>query len=125
MSWLSYAAANAEPAVKSAVAPRHGDCCFPAAAYGAWYLSYGVAAYTSYVFFTWFYLYLVNVRGMTKTAGGYWAGLPYVAVTIGTLAGGRLSDWLTLRYGKRIGRLSVVLAGEGLAALLIVLGGQN
>ena len=87
-------------------------------------LSYGVAAYTSYVFFTWFYLYLVNVRGMTKTAGGYWAGLPYVAVAVGTVAGGRLSDWLTLRYGKRFGRLAVVLAGEGLAALLIALGGR-
>ena len=70
-------------------------------------LSYGVAAYTSYVFFTWFYLYLVNVRGMTKTAGGYWAGLPYVAVAVGTIAGGRLSDWLTLRYGKRFGRLAL------------------
>ncbi len=87
-------------------------------------LSYGVAAYTSYVFFTWFYLYLVNVRGMSKTAGGYWAGLPYVAVAIGTAMGGRLSDWLTLRYGKRAGRLSVVLAGEGLAAVLILLGGR-
>lgn len=87
-------------------------------------LSYGVAAYTSYVFFTWFYLYLVNVRGMTRTAGGFWAGLPYVAVAIGTVAGGRLSDWLTRRYGKRTGRLTVVLVGEGLAGLLILLGGR-
>ena len=52
-------------------------------------LSYGVAGYTSYVFFTWFYLYLVNVRGLTKTAGGYWAGLPYVAVAVGTAMGGQ------------------------------------
>lgn len=87
-------------------------------------LSYGVAGYTSYVFFTWFYLYLVNVRGMTKTAGGYWAGLPYVAVSIGTLTGGYLSDRLSARYGKRWGRLAVVLAGEGLAAILIVAGGR-
>lgn len=87
-------------------------------------LSYGLAAYTSYVFFTWFYLYLVNVRGMSRTAGGYWAGLPYAAVAVGTLAGGRLSDWLTVRYGKRAGRLTVVLIGEGLAAVLIPLGGR-
>jgi ACS family glucarate transporter-like MFS transporter len=87
-------------------------------------LSYGVSGYTSYVFFTWFYLYLVNVRGMTKTAGGYWAGLPYVAVALGTLAGGRLSDWLMARYGKRTGRLGILLAGETLAAILIVLGGR-
>src|SRR6185503_18996596 len=30
-------------------------------------LSYGVAGYTSYVFFTWFFLYLVNVRKVSLT----------------------------------------------------------
>jgi ACS family glucarate transporter-like MFS transporter len=114
--------ATAEPAKTAGATPWR--LLFSSVSVWGLILSYGIAAYTSYVFFTWFYLYLVNVRGMTKTAGGYWAGLPYVAVSIGTVAGGRLSDWLTLRYGKRTGRLLVVLAGEGLAALLIVLGGR-
>jgi MFS transporter, ACS family, glucarate transporter len=87
-------------------------------------LSYGVAGYTSYVIFTWFFLYLVNVRHMSLASGGLWAGLPYVAVTVGTLAGGRLCDALSARFGKRTGRLSVVLMGEGVAALLIPIGGR-
>lgn len=87
-------------------------------------LSYGVAGYTSYVFFTWFFLYLVNVRNMSVAQGGIWGGLPYVAVTIGTLTGGRVCDFLTTRLGRRQGCLSVVLVGEGLAALLISFGGR-
>jgi MFS transporter, ACS family, glucarate transporter len=87
-------------------------------------LSYGVAGYTSYVIFTWFFLYLVNVRHMSTAAGGFWAGLPYVAVMIGTLAGGRMCDLLSRKLGKRLGRLGVVLVGETIAALLIPVGGR-
>jgi ACS family glucarate transporter-like MFS transporter len=87
-------------------------------------LSYGVAGYTSYVVFTWFFLYLVNVRHMSVAAGGFWAGLPYIAVMAGTLAGGRMCDVLSGAFGKRRGRLGVVLAGEGMAAILIPIGGR-
>lgn len=92
----------------------------------AWALafSYGVAGYTSYVVFTWFFLYLVNVRHMSLAAGGFWAGLPYVAVMVGTVAGGRMCDVLTRGLGKRRGRLTVVLVGECIAALLIPIGGR-
>jgi MFS family permease len=48
-----------------------------------------------------------------------------VAVALGTLAGGRLSDRLSRRFGKRAGRLAVVLAGELLAAALIVAGSRT
>lgn len=87
-------------------------------------ISYGVGGYTSYVFFTWFFLYLVNVRGMSVAQGGIWGGLPYVAVAIGTFAGGRTCDALSRRLGRRWGRLAVVLAGEVLAAILIPIGGR-
>jgi ACS family glucarate transporter-like MFS transporter len=87
-------------------------------------LSYGFAGYPSYVFFTWFFLYVVNVRHVDLRAGGYWSALPYFAVTVGTILGGRLSDKLTLRYGKGPGRLAVVLGGATAAALLIALGAR-
>ena len=87
-------------------------------------LSYGLAGYTSYVFFTWFFLYLVKVRHMTLQEGGTWGGLPYVAVAFGSLAGGRACDILALHLGKRRGRLIVVLSGEAVAGLLIVIGAR-
>jgi ACS family glucarate transporter-like MFS transporter len=87
-------------------------------------LSYGVGGYAAYVFFTWFFLYVVNVRQVDIRAGGYWSALPYVMIAIMTPLGGKVSDALTLRYGKRRGRLWVVLIGASMAALLIVIGGR-
>jgi MFS family permease len=57
-------------------------------------------------------------------SSGYWSALPYVAIALLTPAGGRLSDRLTLRYGKRWGRLSVVWIGSSLATVLIVAGAR-
>jgi ACS family glucarate transporter-like MFS transporter len=87
-------------------------------------LSYGIAGYPSYVFMTWFFLYIVNVRGVEITAGGYWSALPFVLIAFMTPLGGKLSDTLTSLYGKRLGRLSVVLAGSVAAAVLIVTGAR-
>lgn len=87
-------------------------------------LSYGMAGYPSYVFFTWFYLYLVNARNVDVRAGGYWSALPYLAIATMVPLGGRLSDWLSIRWGKRRGRLSVVLFGALTASALIVIGSR-
>lgn len=87
-------------------------------------VAYGVAGYTSYVFFTWFFLYVVNVRKVDLRASGYWTMLPPLAMTVGTLVGGRVCDWLTARFGRFVGRTSVALAGELTAAALIVAGAR-
>ncbi|HEU0142629.1 MAG TPA: MFS transporter [Bryobacteraceae bacterium] len=86
--------------------------------------SYGVAGYPSYVFFTWFFLYVVNVHKLDIRAGGYWAALPFVMIAVMTPLGGRASDLLTVRLGKRKGRLGVVLMGAFLASLLILVGAR-
>jgi ACS family glucarate transporter-like MFS transporter len=70
-------------------------------------LSYGVAGYPSYVFYTWFYLYIANVRHVDPAAGGYWSMLPFLAIVVLTPLGGRTSDRLVMRYGKRVGRAGV------------------
>jgi len=87
-------------------------------------LSYGVAGYPSYVFYTWFYLYIANVRHVDPAAGGYWSMLPFLAIVVLTPLGGRTSDRLVMRYGKRVGRAGVGIAGSVLAATLIVAGAR-
>lgn len=87
-------------------------------------LSYGVAGYPSYVFYTWFYLYIANVRHVDAAAGGYWSMLPFLAIVLLTPLGGRTSDLLVVRYGKRLGRAAVGIAGSVLAATLIVAGAR-
>jgi ACS family glucarate transporter-like MFS transporter len=87
-------------------------------------LSYGVAGYASYVFFTWFFLYVVNVRKMDIRAGGYWSALPYIMIALMAPLGGRISDWFAGIWGKRRGRLIVALTGTASAASLILLGAR-
>src|SRR5262249_41471422 len=58
-------------------------------------LCYGMGGYPAYVFYTWFYLYIANVRHVDPAAGGYWGMLPYIAIIILTPLGGRVSDALS------------------------------
>jgi ACS family glucarate transporter-like MFS transporter len=87
-------------------------------------LSYGVAGYPSYVFYTWFYLYIANVRHVDPAAGGYWSMLPFLAIVVLTPLGGKVSDVLVTRFGKRLGRASVGIAGSVTAAVLIATGAR-
>jgi MFS transporter, ACS family, D-galactonate transporter len=56
---------------------------------------------TLYFFLTWFPTYLVQARHMNGIREGFFAMLPYIAATIGVLAGGAWSDAL-LRRGASI-----------------------
>ncbi len=50
--------------------------------------------------------------------------LPFIAMATGSTVGGRISDVLTRRYGNRIGRCGVAVAGIALAAIFIACGTQ-
>ncbi len=80
-------------------------------------LSYTMLGYIAYIYLSWFFLYLVNVRHFTVLQGSFWAAGPFLAMAVGCPAGGWLSDRLTTRYGHRIGR-----AGVGGAGLLLTAG---
>ncbi|WP_343050114.1 MFS transporter [Burkholderia guangdongensis] len=55
-----------------------------------------------YFFLTWFPSYLISERHMTVLKAGSASAVPFVAASIGVLAGGALSDWL-LRRGASVG----------------------
>ena len=65
------------------------------------YFAYGYAAY---IYFTWFFIYLSKVRGMDLKASAYYGMLPFVAMAVASPLGGWISDGLTRRRGKRVGR---------------------
>jgi ACS family glucarate transporter-like MFS transporter len=75
-------------------------------------LSYTMLGYIAYIYLSWFFLYLVNVRHFSVLQGSVWAAGPFVAMAAGCPAGGWLSDRLTIQYGRRIGRSGV--GGVGL-----------
>ena len=85
------------------------------------YFTYGYAAW---IFFAWFFIYLSKVRGLDLKSSSYYAMLPFIAMSAGSVIGGRISDILTRRYGNRIGRCGVAVAGIALAAVFIAAGTQ-
>ena len=87
-------------------------------------LSYFCHGYTPYIFFTWFFIYLTRVRGLTVTRGGRWGGTPFIAMTLMALLGGWLSDKAVARFGRRHGRRSTVWIGMTASALMLFVGGR-
>jgi ACS family glucarate transporter-like MFS transporter len=83
------------------------------------YFTYGYAAY---IFFSWFFIYLNDVRGLNLKQSALWTMLPFMAMAAGSLGGGWISDLVTKKYGKRNGRCMVAVAGIGLAAIFIAIG---
>ena len=85
-------------------------------------LSYACLGYVAYVYMSWFYLYLVNVRGFNVLRGGVFAAAPFLAILISCPLGGWATDHLAGRMGLKRGRRIIGLAGMVLAAIFIALG---
>jgi MFS transporter, ACS family, glucarate transporter len=85
-------------------------------------LSYGCLGYVAYVYMSWFYLYLVNVRGFDVLRGGFFASAPFLAILVSCPLGGWVTDRLALRRGITQGRKVVGMAGMMLAAATIAIG---
>lgn len=82
------------------------------------YFTYG---YISWIFFSWFYIYLAQVRGLSLKTSAVYSIFPFVAMTAGSLTGGAASDWLAHHISARVGRcylpaFTLLLTGALLAA---------
>jgi ACS family glucarate transporter-like MFS transporter len=92
-----------------------------------WWLvaSYTCLGYAAYIYMSWFYLYLVNVRGFGLLRGAWYASAPFVAMALLCPLGGWATDRLASVRGVNQGRMIVGAAGMGLAALAVVLGAYS
>jgi ACS family glucarate transporter-like MFS transporter len=87
-------------------------------------LSNFMFGYVSYIFYTWFYLYVVNVRKLPAVSGSYWSTAPFVMMLIAAPLGGLASDAMVRRCGHRWGRRVPVLAASVTACVLLAVGGR-
>jgi ACS family glucarate transporter-like MFS transporter len=87
-------------------------------------ISYFGFGYTAWIFFSWFFLYMAQVRGFNLKASALFSMLPFLSMTIGCLAGGVLSDRLTKTYGLRVGRCGLASVAFFLTAIFLVLGSR-
>ncbi len=76
--------------------------------------------YTFYIFFNWFYIYLVDVRGFKALEGGFLAAAPWIAGAIAATAGGALCDRLCVRIGPRWGCRLPAVVGLSLVSVLLL-----
>jgi ACS family glucarate transporter-like MFS transporter len=87
-------------------------------------ISYFSFGYVAWIFFSWFYTYLAQVRGLNLKASAFYAMLPFLAMSVGCAVGGIISDRLTRSHGPRIGRCYLASVVITLAAVFLVLGAE-
>jgi MFS transporter, ACS family, glucarate transporter len=75
--------------------------------------------YPVYIFVTWFFVYLVKVRGVTVSKAGFWGSAPFIANLLMVPLWGRLEDLAAARMGTRRGRRACAWLGIGASALLL------
>ena len=85
------------------------------------YFSFG---YVAWIFFSWFFLYMAQVRGFDLRQSARYAMLPFLSMTVCCLAGGALSDRLTKTRGLRVGRCVLASVAMLVTAIFLVLGSQ-
>ncbi|RAK50769.1 MFS transporter [Phenylobacterium deserti] len=82
-------------------------------------LSYFCFGYVAWIFFTWFFTYLSQVRGLDLKSSGLYGTLPFIAMAIASPLGGWISDRLCQRTSKRIGRCWPAAIGMAFAAIFV------
>ena len=87
-------------------------------------VSYFCYGYVAWIFFTWFYRYLANVRGLNLKASAFYTMLPFLAMLVCCLLGGTLNDRLTKRRGLRVGRCGLASFSIATAGIFIAFGSQ-
>ena len=82
-------------------------------------ISHFCLVYPVYIFITWFFIYLVKVRGIAVSKAGFWGSAPFVANVLLVPLWGWLSDRAAEKLGKRRGRRATAWTGIACSALLL------
>ncbi|PYX87752.1 MAG: hypothetical protein DMG68_10715 [Acidobacteria bacterium] len=82
-------------------------------------LGYLCQGFPIYFFHTWFFIYLIRIRHLSITQGGFWGATPYIAIAALAPLGGWFSDSAAHKLGKRLGRRLAVCIGMFTSAVLL------
>jgi len=85
------------------------------------YFTYG---YISWIFFSWFYIYLAQVRGLSLKTSAVYSIFPFVAMTVGSIVGGTASDWLARHVSARVGRCFLPAIALLMTGILLLVGSR-
>ncbi len=88
-------------------------------------LSYSAFGYIVYVYYSWIFLYLTEVRGVDVRESALLSMLPFLALTLGSFVGGYVSDRVRMRWGVFVGRSLLITIFMVVAGLFIAIGGRS
>ncbi|HKW17620.1 MAG TPA: MFS transporter [Terriglobales bacterium] len=87
-------------------------------------LSYFSFGYVAWIFFSWFYLYLAQARHLALKTSAFYSMLPFIAMAVGCLIGGHISDLLSRKYNPRVGRCYFAAVGIALSGAFLMFGAE-
>lgn len=87
-------------------------------------IAYFNFCYIAWIFFSWFFLYMAQVRHFDLKSSARFTMLPFLSMTVFSLVGGVLSDRFTRTRGLRFGRCGLAAFASVLTAIFLVLGSQ-
>jgi MFS transporter, ACS family, glucarate transporter len=85
-------------------------------------MSYFCFGYVAWIFFSWFFIYLAQVRHLDLKSNAFFSMTPFIAMTICCLGGGAVSDALIRRFGLRVGRCGVGVFSSFLTTIFLICG---
>ena len=85
-------------------------------------ISYFCMNYVFYLFFSWFFFYLVDVKGVSTTDAGMLTAAQWMLGAIGATAGGVLCDFLVRRLGLRRGPRWLIMTALIMSASFLYAG---
>ncbi len=88
-------------------------------------LMYTGSSYAYYFCITWLPTYATEQHQMSGKALGLAAGLPLIFSVLGDIFGGLTTDWLTKRFGTRIGRTGLGAVAYGAATVSMIVAGTS
>jgi ACS family glucarate transporter-like MFS transporter len=128
LALIARLAGSEVPSKQEGVAPRTRvpwSKVFSTPSMWALMVSHFCLVYPLYIFFTWFFIYLVKVRGVTVSKASIWGSAPFVANIIMVPFWGWLSDRAVEKFGKKDGRRATAWLGIAGSALLLWTGSQT
>lgn len=109
---------------RAKVSRVHGASLFQRRDLVALMMGYFCFGYIAWIFFSWFFVYMAQVRGLNLRASAWFTMLPFLSMTICCLLGGALSDWMSRRWGLRAGRCWLASGALAVTACFLLIGSQ-
>lgn len=81
--------------------------------------------YVFYLFFSWFYYYLVNVKEFAPADAALFVAAQWVVGSVGGIIGGLSCDGLVRRFGLRTGPKILAISGLVLAGVFLYVGAMS